>query len=87
MIAKVFAAESVETTVDALLVGHRGKIIDESTPDFKRDYSIVLPDNWIDRVIPQALVAVDHRLVPIPGAVTEVRSVEDAGASRGGRER
>jgi beta-phosphoglucomutase-like phosphatase (HAD superfamily) len=46
VVAEELAAEGVETTADALLVEHRGKVIDASARDFERDYSIVLPDDW-----------------------------------------
>lgn len=78
VVAEELAAEGVETTADALLVEHRGKVIDASARDFEQDYSIVLPDDWIDRVVRRALVEVDRQLVPIPGAVAVVRSVAEA---------
>jgi beta-phosphoglucomutase-like phosphatase (HAD superfamily) len=78
VVAEELAAEGVETTADALLAGHRGKVIDASARDFERDYSIVLPVDWIDRVVRRALVEVGHGFVPIPGAVAAVRSVADA---------
>ena len=69
VVAEELAAEGVATTANALLAGHRGKIIDESVRRFERDYSIALSDDWIDRVIPRALVETDRRLIPIPDAI------------------
>jgi beta-phosphoglucomutase-like phosphatase (HAD superfamily) len=74
VVAEELAAEGVATTANALLAGHRGKIIDESVRRFERDYSIALSDDWIDRVIPRALVKIDRRLVPIPDAIMVLRA-------------
>lgn len=71
MVAKELAAGGVETTAYALLVGHHGKIIYKSAWGFEPDYSIVLSDDWIDRVTRRALVEIDRRLVPIPDAVAD----------------
>ena len=78
MVAKELATDGVETTAYALLVGHHGKIIYKSARGFEPDYSIVLSDDWIDRVTRRALVEIDRRLVPIPDAVRMLRPVADS---------
>ena len=79
MVAKELAADGVETTAYALLVGHHGKIIYKSAWGFEPDYSIVLSDGWIDRVTRRALVEIDRRLVPIPDAIMVLRACAGPG--------
>lgn len=78
VVADALAGQGVAVTADALLAGHRGKVITESAREFERDYSISLPPDWVDQVVARASIEVDRSFMAVPGAVEAVRSVAGA---------
>jgi HAD superfamily hydrolase (TIGR01509 family) len=78
VVADALASQGVTVTADALLAGHRGKVITESAREFERDYSITLPPGWADQVVARASAEIDRNFLAVPGAVEAVRSVAAA---------
>lgn len=79
IVVEELALHGADTTVDELLIEHRGMVIDDSVPVFERTFSISLPPDWASQVVARAVPEVERRFTPIPGGAEAVRAVAGAG--------